>query len=300
QHGPTSELIGSYMSSMCKSLPNVNFVMPKLSADQNNFFDRLLMAKDLQDVCACTSEERILKKLVDRMYYDDSVSCSNKDQMSEYEHIMQNIVPFIDATFSGVPHYRVHYFESALHATVIHHNKVSGGLPKCTCAKGWMDTYTLKLGWELHDIWVLAQDMLKEVIVNASSLVVWGFTVVAYTICIYYYALAAAGGLFHLMLVCEAPLPSSNMDMCNVKIAYCAMLGFLQKLDATKMKLVNLNKERTAILCSGVKRKDPPSLFCLPPVMLTPQKNSSKKKKVEVDKVEEVTVNAWHFSKCYM
>ena len=42
--------------------------------------------------------------------------------------------------------------------------EVSGGLPKCTRAKEWMDT--LKLWWELRDIWVLAQGMLKEV--NAS------------------------------------------------------------------------------------------------------------------------------------
>ena len=67
------------------------------------------------------------------------------------------------------------------------------------------------------------------------------------------YALASAGGLFHLILAYEAPLPSSKWDIRNTEIAYCTMLGFFQKLNTTKKMLVNLNNKRTKILCFRVK-----------------------------------------------
>lgn len=52
--------------------------------------------------------------------------------------------------------------------------EISGGLPRCTRAKEWMDT--LKLGLELRDVWILANNQLCGV--NTSNLVIWGFTVV--------------------------------------------------------------------------------------------------------------------------
>jgi hypothetical protein len=90
------------------------------------------------------------------------------------------------------------------------------------------------------------------------------------------YALAVAGGLNHLILAYEAPIPSANWNMCNAKIAYCAMIGFLQKLNATKMMLANLNNERTKMLCCETKRKRKAIAFSSPPIISTPQ---SKKRK---------------------
>ncbi|CAB4417160.1 unnamed protein product [Rhizophagus irregularis] len=145
-----------------------------------------------------------------------------------------------------------------------------GGLPRCTHAKEWLDT--LKLGLELRDVWTLAKDQLNGV--NTSNLVVWGFTVVARSIRIH--ALAVAGGLNYLILVYEAPIPSASWNICNTKIAYCTMIGFLQKLNATKMMLANLNNERTKTLCCEIKRKRKAVSYSFSPIVSTPQ---SKKRK---------------------
>ncbi|CAB5163808.1 unnamed protein product [Rhizophagus irregularis] len=284
------------MPSIYKSLPDVFFDLPKLSPDQNRFFDELFVAEDIQDVRASTAEQRAIKKLVDTI--NDSINDQYKDDISEYEHMMRNIVQFIDASIQKVPDY---CFESTLQATAIHRNlggdpteharmgyRVDvlikftgvlisdvakfrgGGLPRCTRAKEWLDT--LKLGLELRDVWTLAKDQLNGV--NTSNLVVWGFTVVARSIRIY--ALAVAGGLNHLILAYEAPIPSASWNMCNTKIAYCTMIGFLQKLNATKMMLANLNNERTKTLCCGIKRKRKAVSYSFPPIVSTPQ---SKKRK---------------------
>ncbi|CAG8687449.1 130_t:CDS:2 [Funneliformis mosseae] len=269
QHGPTTKLLNRYIPSMRRSLPDVSFDLPSLSAEQDKFFDELLAAEDLQDVRASTSEQRNAKKLVDRI--NDSINCPNKDNIPEYEHTMRNVIPFVDASIRDASDYVIRYFESTLRATAIRRNsggdpterarmgyrvdvlvkfnglhwspdlgcgEISGGLPRCSSAKEWMDT--LKLGWELRDVWALTQDQLNGV--DASNLIVWGFAVVARTIRIY--ALTAAGGLFHLILAYEAPMPSSRWDKYNIKIAYCTFLGLLQKLDATKKMLVDLNNER--------------------------------------------------------
>ncbi|CAG8613852.1 8196_t:CDS:2 [Paraglomus brasilianum] len=288
QHGPTTKLLEQYLPSMQRSLPDVNFTIPKLSDELNEFFDKLLEEKDLQDVHASTPEQQTVKTLFDRIY--DSINGPDRDDLSEYEHIMRNLAPFVDALIRKAPNYRACYFENT---TAAHCNKggdptdqtwiglkvdvlvkflglywrpdigcieVSGGLPRCNLAKEWIDT--LKLGREMCDIWLLAQDQLKGI--DASSLVVWGSTVVAHTIRIY--ALAAVGGFFHLILAYETPIPSSIWDMCYIKIAYCTMLGFVQKLDTTKLKLIELTKERAKLLYSysGVKRKDSPVSLATP------------------------------------
>ncbi|GBC01295.1 hypothetical protein RclHR1_04130011 [Rhizophagus clarus] len=228
-----------------------------------------VLLKDYISFCGrrssrCTCINRIIKKLIDII--NDSVDCPNKDDVSEYEHMMRNIVPFIDATINKVPEYRIRYFESTLHATAIRRNmggdptecarigykvdvliklpglhwspdigcgEISGGLPRCTRVKEWMDT--LKLGLELRDVWILANNQLCGV--DTNNLVIWGFTVVARSIRIY--ALAIAGGLIHLILAYEAPIPSARWNRCNAKIAYCTMLEFLKKLNDTKILLLN-------------------------------------------------------------
>jgi hypothetical protein len=95
------------------------------------------------------------------------------------------------------------------------------------------------------------------------------------------YALAAAGSFFHLILAYEAPIPSSNLDLRNTKVAYCAILGLLMKLEATKMRLVDLNNERVELLCTGIKRKGPP--MSSPPITGTPIAKKAFKKKEETE-----------------
>lgn len=48
------------------------------------------------------------------------------------------------------------------------------------------------------------------------------------------YAHIITGGLIHLILAYEAPIPSASWYMCNMKITYCTMLGYLVKLNSTK------------------------------------------------------------------
>ncbi|CAG8708137.1 14871_t:CDS:2, partial [Funneliformis mosseae] len=208
QHGPTTKLLNRYMSSMRRSLPNMSFDLPSLSAEQDKFFDKLLAAEDLQDVRASTSEKRNAKKLVDRI--NDSINCPNKDDIPEYEHTMRIVIPFIDASIRDVPDYVIRYKYVVIRVEILESvqmgyrvdvlvkfhglywspdlgcGEISGGLPRCSSAKEWMDT--LKLGWELRDVWTLTQDQLNRV--DASALVVWGFTVVARTIRIYAFTAA--------------------------------------------------------------------------------------------------------------
>ncbi|PKY56501.1 hypothetical protein RhiirA4_507390 [Rhizophagus irregularis] len=173
---------------------------------------------------------------------NDSINDQYKDDISEYEHMMQNIMPFIDASIQKVPDYRVRYFESTLQATAIHCNL--GGDPTEHARMGYRVDVLIKLPglhWspdigcgEISGVFqgalVLknAKDQLNGV--NTSNLVVWGFTVV----------------------------------------------GFLQKLNATKMMLANLNNERTKTLCCGIKRKRKAVSYSFSPIVSTPQ---SKKRK---------------------
>ncbi|RUP10420.1 hypothetical protein BC936DRAFT_140009 [Jimgerdemannia flammicorona] len=205
-HGPTSKILGSYFCSMLASLPDaLHFVLPKLSDEQNKYFDKLITASDLDDVTATTFDERRAKNLVRKVM--ESVTLHSRDDMSEFEHLMRNLVPLLDATVGQVQDHRVHYGEHTLQATAVRRNKdsnpaqrartgykvdvlvefldldwrpdiscgeVSGGLPRCSRAKEWRDT--LKLGWELRDMWAMVQDELFSV--DASGLVIWGFTTV--------------------------------------------------------------------------------------------------------------------------
>ncbi|CAB4387099.1 unnamed protein product [Rhizophagus irregularis] len=263
------------MPSIYKSLPDVFFDLPKLSPDQNRFFDELFVAEDIQDVRASTAEQRAIKKLVDPI--NDSINDQYKDDISEYEHMMRNIAPFIDASIQKVPDYRVRYFESTLQATAIHRN-LGGDYTEHARMGYRVDVLIKMVGHLKARIGItrcvdLAKDQLNGV--NTSNLVVWGFTVVARSIRIY--ALAVAGGLNHLILAYEAPIPSASWNMCNTKIAYCTMIGFLQKLNATKMMLANLNNERTKTLCCGIKRKRKAVSYSFPPIVSTPQLKKRKR-----------------------
>ncbi|CAG8777970.1 14204_t:CDS:2, partial [Rhizophagus irregularis] len=108
-----------------------------------------------------------------------------KDDISEYEHMMRNIAPFIDASIQKVPDYRVRYFESTLQATAIHRNL--GGDHTEHARMGYRVDVLIKLPG-LHCTGVLISDVAKfrgvfqakDQLngVNTSNLVVWGFTVV--------------------------------------------------------------------------------------------------------------------------
>ncbi|UZO18831.1 uncharacterized protein OCT59_010139 [Rhizophagus irregularis] len=154
------------MPSIYKSLPDVFFDLPKLSPDQNRFFDELFVAEDIQDVHASTAEQRAIKKLVDtigpRNIYmgvsNDSINDQYKDDISEYEHMMRNIAPFIDASIQKVPDYRVRYFESTLQATAIHRNL--GGDHTEHARMGYRVDVLIKLPG-LHCTGVLISDVAK-------------------------------------------------------------------------------------------------------------------------------------------
>ena len=167
--------------------------------------------------------------------------------------------------------------------------EVSGGLPRCTRAKEWADT--VKLVWKLRDMWNLAQKKMVEV--DATDLVIWGFTVVGELTQSFYinfiiilklimicelisartiriYLLSIAGGLFHLVLAYEAPMPSALSDLWNVKLEYLAMMGYLNKLNRTWTVLSELNKEHVRVACAGVK---PTTSQKAPPIINTPLKS---------------------------
>ncbi|CAB4416404.1 unnamed protein product [Rhizophagus irregularis] len=82
-----------------------------------------------------------IKKLVDMI--NDSINDQYKDDISEYEHMMRNIMPFIDASIQKVPDYRVRYFESTLQATAIRRNL--GGDPTEHARMGYRVDVLIKL-----------------------------------------------------------------------------------------------------------------------------------------------------------
>lgn len=153
--------------------------------------------------------------------------------------------------------------------------EISGGLPRCSPAKEWATT--LKLALELRDVWKMAQNELKGV--DATELVVWGFIVVGesryscsfhalsifVTFCfcglehkLRIYALAAAGGFFHLVLTYEASMPSSMDDLWNIQITYLAMSALWTSMEAMWNTLCELNVRKVVLERSGQKRKTGP------------------------------------------
>ncbi|CAG8585188.1 7451_t:CDS:2 [Paraglomus brasilianum] len=114
-----------------------------------------------------------------------------------------------------------------------------------------------EIGCELRDIWLLNQEELVGV--DTSSLVLWGFTII---------------GFSHLALAYQASMPSSTSDICNIKLAYCVMVSFLEKLRETRTTLCNLNGKRIDIACAGTKRKEAPARWPAPPLIETPFKLS--------------------------
>ncbi|SRR6266542_362198 len=68
------------------------------------------------------------------------------------------------------------------------------------------------------------------------------------------YALAAAGGLFHLVLMYECLLPSSREDLVNLELAYLVLKEYKEKLDETKDILCKLNREKIQLITRRKKR----------------------------------------------
>ncbi|RUS24061.1 hypothetical protein BC938DRAFT_474194, partial [Jimgerdemannia flammicorona] len=140
--------------------------------------------------------------------------------------------------------------------------EISGGLPRCSRVKEWTDT--LKLSLELRDIWAMAQKELA--VAEARNLTIWGFTLVGRKLRVY--TLAAAGELFHLVLVHEASLPSSRRDLVNVQHVYRTMMGFAEKMETMKRILDNLNQKRVAAM--GKREVTPEQNQTRPKIIVTP------------------------------
>ncbi|PKK65444.1 hypothetical protein RhiirC2_808957 [Rhizophagus irregularis] len=281
-HGPTSNLLSGYFPKMLNALPkNMRFCVSTLSEEETKFFDLLLRTEDIADVKTVTEEEKILKRLANNIF--DAITMHGKDDLSEFEHTSRNIIPLLDATIRKDNHYRVKYGETSLEATANRRNKgtdpndrarigykvdvifeyreirwipvigcmeVSGGLPRCSRSKEWDDTR--KLGLELRDLWLDATEKLADA--NANEIVWWGLTVVGLKIRVY--ALAAAGGLFHLVLMYECLLPSSPVDLVNLELAYLVLKEYKKKLDETRDILCKLNQERIKLITRGKRGSD--------------------------------------------
>ncbi|KAG9301434.1 hypothetical protein G9A89_018106 [Geosiphon pyriformis] len=127
--------------------------------------------------------------------------------------------------------------------------EVAGGLPRCSRSKEWNDI--LKLGLELWDSWTSAEDQLIRV--DIGNLVYWGLIVVGREIKVY--SLVASGGLFHLLLMDEASLPSSHQDLDNIKLVYFMLKEYKRELDATTNTLCEFNKKKIQLI-TGAKRKN--------------------------------------------
>ncbi|RUS30813.1 hypothetical protein BC938DRAFT_478930 [Jimgerdemannia flammicorona] len=185
-------------STLRLSLPKeTEFTLPDLSVEERDFFDRLVMSEDVKDVEAKTRNEQHAKKLVESIL--DAVTSPDKDDASEVKHMFRNIVPLIDATMRSMRELKIRYavrrnkgrdpadrakmgyrvdiqveFRDLHWQPTVGCGEISGGLPRCSLAKEWTDT--LKLWLEIRDTWAMAQEELEGI--DASNLVIWGFTVV--------------------------------------------------------------------------------------------------------------------------
>ncbi|RUP45523.1 hypothetical protein BC936DRAFT_148060 [Jimgerdemannia flammicorona] len=293
QHGPTANMLADYLPAMRLAMPQgMNFHLPVVSEEDETFLSQLLAAKHAGDIPVRTIEDYPIRDLF--VSISKAVTMRGKDDISEMEHTMRNIVPYLDATVGRDEECRIHYGEQTLEPTAVRRNagsdptkraragykvdiiieyqelnwlpvvgcgEVSGGLPRCSRAKEWTDT--LELGLELRDVWVMAQKEL--VVANADKLVIWGFTVVGRKLRIY--ALAAVRKLFHLVLAEEISLPSSRRDFVNTKHAYLATLGFNEKVQETKRMIDALNQNRVAAIR---KRDRTPEQETRPEIIETP------------------------------
>lgn len=69
------------------------------------------------------------------------------------------------------------------------------------------------------------------------------------------YALVAAGGLFHFLLISQTSMPSSVDDLWSAQVAYLTMMAFQEKLETTMKVLCDLNRQKVMFLRSGHRRK---------------------------------------------
>ncbi|RUS13040.1 hypothetical protein BC937DRAFT_86445 [Endogone sp. FLAS-F59071] len=165
--------------------------------------------------------------------------------MSDVEHIIRNVTPLLDATVLQADDLRVEFGEQSLKATTARRNKNRN--PEERARAGFkVDAIILYVGLYWHPeigcgevagglpryLWAVAQDELAGV--DATELVMWGFTIIGECYSLVHLALAAAGGLFHLIQAYEVPLPSTLNDLFIIKRTYCTMLSFVEKLNETK------------------------------------------------------------------
>ncbi|RUS27508.1 hypothetical protein BC938DRAFT_483148 [Jimgerdemannia flammicorona] len=119
QHGPTADLFDLERMRLTIS-EDIVFTLPELSLDQDQFFDALINADDLDNVRATTPEQKKVKHMVSRIF--DSIT-NGDHKLTEMEHLCRNVMPLMDATVRGTPQLRVSYGERTLNATAERQNK---------------------------------------------------------------------------------------------------------------------------------------------------------------------------------
>ena len=62
------------------------------------------------------------------------------------------------------------------------------------------------------------------------------------------YAFAATDGLFHLVLMYEAFLPSSREDLYNLELCYLVLKEYKKKLNETKNMLCELSRKKVQLI----------------------------------------------------
>ncbi|RUS30222.1 hypothetical protein BC938DRAFT_479701 [Jimgerdemannia flammicorona] len=107
QHGPTTAMLADYLPAMRLAMPQeMNSLLPVLSEEKETLLSQLLAAKRASDVSVRTDEEYYIRDLVVSIF--KAVTMPGKDNISEMEHTMRNVVPFLDAAIGCDQECRVH------------------------------------------------------------------------------------------------------------------------------------------------------------------------------------------------
>ncbi|KAG9290368.1 hypothetical protein G9A89_007099 [Geosiphon pyriformis] len=209
--------------------------------EEAEYFDSLLRAEDVDNVSVVTREEKVLKKLVSRML--DSVVMPKKNDSFEVEYLNRNVVPLLDVTIRTDDQYWVKYGEQSLERVRRNRGRDPNDRARVEyeSARDPKSEFTpSNWHWNSRDLWAFAEDQLVGM--DTTELVWW---VVGRKLRVY--ALAAAGGLFHLVLTHKTLLPSYRGDLGSVELAYLVLKGLKQKLGATKEVLCELNRKTRLI-----------------------------------------------------
>ncbi|RUS14361.1 hypothetical protein BC937DRAFT_93933 [Endogone sp. FLAS-F59071] len=223
----------------------MNSLLPVLSEEKETLFNQLLAAKRPSDVSAKTDEEYYIRDLV--VSISKAVTMPGKDDISEMEHTMRNIVPFLDATIGCDQECRVHYGEQTLEPTAVRRNEGSDPNERA------------RAGYKV-DVIVEYQDLNWLPVIGCGRK-------------LRIYALAAVRELFHLVLVEEISLPSSRRDLVNTKHVYLAMSSFNEKVQGTKRRMDVLNQARVATIRK--RERTPEQEPRRPEIIVTPTINDN-------------------------